>query len=930
MENKLETNVADDQDKPEILSLPQNEDKTKYKSKIKKIPFRLQENSNILTIHHTIKENEKILRIVICVACFDIRGWLLVALDSRGTIFVFDLSSKRYWKHMEAFPKPSAIKETKKPSQYVLGNKEGCLALFDVETSNFLHKSKISDDAIKEISFPGQPLEPRNIALICAGQSAILIDLENFTSTHRLDFDKMQMSLKFCSYLMQSENILTCFNNDTLHIWSGITLEVVRVVHPIRSRDKKLQAQAMGMESIPEFSLDNDNSIDGTTINLNLCDGLIAAYTYQNYGSLIAFSTWDGYVVFFSPYTFELVSMIRLRDFILQQITLMNKPNDSFIIGLTNKGLVVLLDYTNTEFKLVIEMGPARSMNSSVDCKYLAVCRATGELSVWSLCNLVTVLKSQKQCMNLLRNAFKQTKPIKVPIAETDRKFQEELGKLLTPQRLQQILQEFHCYPAKYRSLIWCSLLKLPNNKAQYQDLVQMQIPKVVQQRSRNIHMKNETLKRALIKCWSCLGQWCKVLVYNDVMPGLIFPFVKMFQQNPLITFEICATLILNQFQLFFEYHPLEPSNYLGLCENILQHYDKLLFDFFKAKDVTSSIYCWYLLKNSFSEILDEEQWMCLWDNILSAPVYFPIFVVVAYNIMQKEVLLRLPDKIVIEQFYHEQNPIDVRKLIDKARKLQDSCPHSLHPKRYMSTFESIPTNVYPKFLKYPNKCLDKYEEKVLDMQTINTAIDTRMRDLELEELVVLKRLENGLRQEEHTKRLKEVEKYYQDALRREEERINCQRKMLLLYQKEIRQRKGEVAAVLQEAKQRKNVVQKEHELHSLQYFIEQERMRNDINLMWAEEELQNQDMELLAQKSMKQTTTPPLYAKYREDMERLCQEQTLLIDDLKKLSKTHAISTTLPKIKTKSSQSNLDKIEKEFEKIQREFLSLTTNRKTC
>uniref|UniRef100_A0A1I8P102 Rab-GAP TBC domain-containing protein n=1 Tax=Stomoxys calcitrans TaxID=35570 RepID=A0A1I8P102_STOCA len=928
MENKLETNVADEE-----LPCAENQHKSKEKiksmSKAKKIPFNLQDNNgNILTIHHTIKENDKILRIVICVACFDVRGLQLVALDSRGTTFVFDFSTKRYWRHKEKFSKPSAIKAARVCNQYVVGNKEGCLVLLDVETSKLIHSGKISEDPINEISYPGQPLEPKHLALIRTGQSAILIDLDNFTSTHRLDFDKLQMSLKFSSYLPQSENILTCFNNDSLHIWSGVTLEVVRVVHPLRQRDKKLQMQTTALEAMPEFSLDFDQSFGTTAVNTSLCDGLISSYAYQHDGSSLAFSTWDGYLLFLSPYTFELVSMMRLKDFVLQTIALMSKPNDSFLLGLTNKALVVLLDCANIEFKLIVEMGPVRAFQSSLDSKHLAVCRATGELSVWSLSHLVTVLKSQRQCMSLLRDAFKQSKPLRVPTTETEGKFQEEVKKLLTPHRLQQVLQEFYCYPGKYRTLIWCSLLKLPNNKAQYQDLVQMGIPQIIAQRSRGIHMKNETLKRALIKIWSCLGQWCKVLAYNEIMPGLIFPFVKMFQPNPLITFEICTTLIINQFQLFFEYHPLEPTNYLGFCSNILQHYDKLLFEFFKTNDVSATIYAWNLLRNSFSEVLDEEQWMCLWDNILSAPAYFPVFIVVAYNIMQKEVLLRLPDKFVIENFYHEQNPIDVRKLVTKAKKLQDTCPANLHPKRYMQDMQYIPPNVYPKFLNYPNKFLNKYEEKVLNLQTINTAIDTRMRDLELEELLVLKRLENGLREEEHTKRLKEVEKYYQDTLRREEERINCQRKMLLLYQKEIRQRKGEVAVVLQEAKQRKNVVQKEHELNSLQYFIEQERLRNDINLMWAEEELQNQNMELLAQKTLDQNAVPTLTEKYQEDIQKLLHEQNLLNQDLKKLSAPEkSKSKSMPK--SKSSRRTLDNIEKEFEEIQREFLSLKTERKT-
>ncbi|XP_005176828.1 TBC1 domain family member 31 [Musca domestica] len=917
--NPTETNLAEELP----TNCDDNEKSAKCSLHTKKIAFKLKENNgNILTIHHTVRENDKMLRIVISVACFDMRGLQLVAVDRRGTIFVFDLVARRYWRHADILAKPSAITASyKEHNQYIVGNKEGFIVLLDVDKTQFLHKNKISNDVINEITFPGQPLEPKCLMLIRAGRSAIIMDFQKFTCTHRLDFDKLQMSLKYASYLPQSENILTCFTNDSIHIWSGVSLEVIRVIYPIRLRDKKLQTE----EALPELTLDYDKTGEQCA-NINTGHGLIAAYAYRMDGSIFALSTWDKFLLFLSPYTFELTSLVNCKNFVLLHLSLLTKPNDQFLIGLTNRGSVVMFDCINTEYKLIIDIGPARSIKPSLDNKYLTIGRSSGELALWSICHLLSVLKSQQECMTILRTAFKQTKPFKLPSTELDGKFQDEIKKLLTPHRLQQILQEFHCYPAKYRSLIWCSLLVLPHNKVQYSDLVQMGTPPTIARRCRSINMKNDTLKRALIKCWSSLSQWCKVLAHSEILPDLIFPFVKIFQQNHLVAFEVCMTVITNQFQLFFEYHPLEPSSYLGLCANILQHYDKMLFDYFVAKDVTPTIYAWNLLKNSFSEVLDEEQWMCLWDNILSGPTYYLIFVVVAYNIMQKEILLRLPDKFIIERFYHDQNPVDVRKLILKTQKLLDKCPGHLHPKRYMSNFQPIPQKVYPKFLNYPNECLKKYEDKVLDLQSVNTAIDTRMRDLELEELEIMKRLEDGLRKEEHTKRLKEVEKYYQDTLRREEERINCQRKMLLLYRKELRHKKAEVAAALQEAEQRKGIFVKEHELHSLQYYIEQERMCNDINLMWAEEELQNQDLELLAQKSMEQHSTPSLTITYYDDICKLQHEQKRLNNDIRKIVSPQ-LATRDYKNKTQRTKKPIKShsdFEAELEKCQMEFLSLT------
>lgn len=62
--------------------------------------------------------------------------------------------------------------------------------------------------------------------------------------------------------------------------------------------------------------------------------------------------------------------------------------------------------------------------------------------------------------------------------------------------------------------------------------------------------------------------------------------------------------------------------------------------------------------------------------------------------------------------------------------------------------------------------------------------------------------------------------------------------------------------------------------------------MRNDINLLWAEEELHNQNMELLTQKNLGNCETLPLTCKYNDDINKLCLEQQLLNTDLKKVKK--------------------------------------------
>ena len=52
--------------------------------------------------------------------------------------------------------------------------------------------------------------------------------------------------------------------------------------------------------------------------------------------------------------------------------------------------------------------------------------------------------------------------------------------------------------------------------------------------------MKNTCYFRAL----SALAHWTPLFSEVEYLPALIFPFVKLFQNNQLVTFEIVATIL--------------------------------------------------------------------------------------------------------------------------------------------------------------------------------------------------------------------------------------------------------------------------------------------------------------------------------------------------------------------------------------------------
>nr|NP_611973.2 uncharacterized protein Dmel_CG16896 [Drosophila melanogaster]AAF47284.2 uncharacterized protein Dmel_CG16896 [Drosophila melanogaster]AAO41463.1 LD44910p [Drosophila melanogaster]AOQ13913.1 CG16896-PA [synthetic construct] len=900
---------------------------------MRKYPFKLKqsESGNVLTVHHTIKEAGQALRIQIAACCFNELSNKLVVIDKRGNVFVFDFVRKRYWRLGFRMPKAKLIRPSPlHGSDYIVGNKTGHIFTIDVDNSILGVDGEVGSAALEELSWSNSLQNARSsIALMRFGSDALLVNLHTLEVSHQLDFDQSRYTLKFAAFLPHSDQFFIGFSNDSLHVWSSHSLSTLRMGQPIKARNRKLRLLPAA-ESIPEIVLrspdDSDLEEDLTfdCQHYDFADGMLLSYCFTPDGNKMCLSTLDGYLLLLSVASFDLEKMYRLTDFTLHQMAFLSQPKERIVFGITTRNQAVMLDLANTDHKLIVQRSNARSLSLSRDGKLLSVTSRCGEVNVWSTCRIFNALQAQIRCLSQVKSTFKQPNPL--PPCSVGGGVSKELRDLLNPQRLKTMLKEYGCYPEKYRYLIWTSLLDLPCNGPQFQELIKLGAPLLVRNRAKKLKIRNDHQRRVVIKIWSCLAQWCKVLAHADFMPHLIFPFVKRMPKNSLVCFELIATLVLNHFQLCFEFHPLPPSNYLAMCENILQHCDEQLCKFYKSQEMLPKDFAWPLLSTAFSEVLEEEQWLSLWDNIFSEPPWFPVFLVVAYNLINREIILRLPDKRSVLFFFHDQNPVDISKLLSKARKLMSKCALALHPQRFMTHFSPIPKGVYPKFLKYPSEWIDEQEYQAVSLIKHNQEIDARIRHLELEEVKIMERLETGLKQEEHARRLKEMERVYQDTIHREEERITCQRKMLLTYQMEVRRRKSEVITKLQESEQRRKILEMEKDMDLLMHSIERERRRHNQEMQLAEDEIRNQEMELLAQRYYSDTEGAPLAQKYYDKIQKLCYQRDQLQKNLRDM--------TMEQLRTPATSSvqfspQLVDIENSIFEIQREFTEIITTDKT-
>lgn len=114
----------------------------------------------------------------------------------------------------------------------------------------------------------------------------------------------------------------------------------------------------------------------------------------------------------------------------------------------------------------------------------------------------------------------------------------------LSKEKLSSILKGYGEYPAKYRMFIWRSLLKLPENHKAYSSLLDKGTHTSYLTLHEKYPMKSRKLLRVLQRALSALAHWAAIFGETQYLPGLVFPFVKMFQNNQLVTFEFLATIL--------------------------------------------------------------------------------------------------------------------------------------------------------------------------------------------------------------------------------------------------------------------------------------------------------------------------------------------------------------------------------------------------
>ncbi|KAL9868887.1 TBC1 domain family member 31 isoform 3-T3 [Geothlypis trichas] len=632
---------------------------------------------------------------------FDSSGDSLLAGDRQGNIYVFDLNGNRFNLVQRTMQACTALAfNLRRKTEFLVALADYSVKCFDTGTQELVSWMRGHESSVSSISVHGSG----KYAITTSTDTAQLWDLDTFQRIRKLNV-RQSVGIQKVFFLPLSNTILSCFKDNSVFAWEFDTLHCKYQLSP---------------------------PVEGSVL-------FYKVFAVTRDGRTLVAGGKSNHLHLWCLELKQLIKIIQMPEKVRAVRHLEFLP-DSFD-GDSNQVLGVLsqdniMRFINIETcKLLFDIGsPEEGISTAVispNGQYIASVMENGSLNLYSVQALtqegnkpppfmVKVVedgpKYTSEANKLITKVTSERS--KGPWKSKQSKIQSRLLKLqantslenkenelpggLNKKRLQALLKGFGEYPAKYRMFVWRSLLQLPENHLAFSSLIDRGIHSAFVNIQKEYPIKSGKLLRILQRTLSALAHWSAIFAETPYMPLLAFPFVKLFQNNQLICFEVVATVVVNFCQHWFEYFPNPPINVLGMMENVLAHHDKELLQHLIKYNVTSQVYAWPLLETLLSEVLTREEWLKAFDNIFSNhPSYF-LMIVIAYVICSRAPLLHCNQAADFEYFFHHRNNVDINVVIKEAYHLMETTPLDIHPQQMLDDFTPLTKGQYPVFNKYP------------------------------------------------------------------------------------------------------------------------------------------------------------------------------------------------------------------------------------
>ncbi|XP_053323664.1 TBC1 domain family member 31 [Spea bombifrons] len=783
---------------------------------------------------------------------FDGSGDSFLAGDHLGHVYLFNLNRNTFDLVQRTAQACTALAfNLHRKSEFLVALADYSVKCFDADSKELVSWMRGHDSAVTSISVHGSG----RYAVTTSSETAQLWDLDTFQRKRKLNV-RQSVGIQKVFFLPLSNTILSCFKDDSIFAWESDTLTCkyqlpnpedaskLRYKAFAVTRDGRILAAGGKSNNLHLWCLESKQLFRVIQMPAKVRSVRQMEFLPDNFdggsSQVLGVLCQDGIMRFINIQTCKLAFDIGSIDEGI--VTAAVSPNGRYIAGIMENGSVNLYSVQALTSEVNKPPPPLVKMADFSKDKDSTV-NKTG------VSEKVRVSSGRTGRPLKSKDEIVKTRILKPQGNTTCENKENELPGGLNKPRLQAILKGFGEYPTKYRMFIWRSLLQLPENHAAFSSLTDKGIHSQYLRLHQDYPIKSRKLLRVLQRTLSALAHWSVIFGETKYLPLLAFPFVKLFQNNQLICFEVVATVISNWCQHWFEYFPNPPINILSMIENVLVHHDKELLQHFVNYGVTSQIYAWPLLETLFSEVLTREEWLKFFDNVFSNHPSFLLMAVVAYNVSARAPLLNCNQKEDFEYFFHHRNNLDINAVIREAYHLMDATPADIHPRRSLSDIVPLTKGQYPIFNKYPKFIVD-YQSQ--ERERIRQEEMEYLRERQLAHEVEVEAIKRKVEDEawyQQQELLRGAEEQRRKLLTEEEQKLLHQRQRLAAVKRELRMKELQLLDAARRRFLKYQQDQRKMELKRLDDEIERKMCTRERESAAVVQDIEVRHMELEAQR---------------------------------------------------------------------------------
>ena len=221
-------------------------------------------------------------------------------------------------------------------------------------------------------------------------------------------------------------------------------------------------------------------------------------------------------------------------------------------------------------------------------------------------------------------------------------------------------------YPERFRPLIWRFMLRLPENTAQFGDLVRRGLHPSFEALFDKYPLGSRRVFTRLQNCCSQLAHWSPVFAQCQYLPSFVFPFVLIYGVDELALLETVMSIFMWFGLSWHATMPSPPVHIMDSIDGLLRIYDSRLHAHLRKIEASPGLCGWAMISSFFSEVLGRADWLKLVDYVVTHfsnnGVVLMIPVVIMMHIRGELMETDLPE--TIYNTCRRQRPVKIAALL--------------------------------------------------------------------------------------------------------------------------------------------------------------------------------------------------------------------------------------------------------------------------